>query len=425
MATSVEIWKNAPRNSIFHSLRSGPTSSVYRATLESQPSPCVPNATHTCAVAINGFGTVGEVHFSFSSRRANAHGRSTQVMVACRCLGPQCVDAVLMRPVNVMSSDGKKRYATCVYEAIEGNFTNCYAELLRLSTRHEKADLPYVRGKKGFFEYNVTGVDDGTSWNATGQRGWTYDCKEDVVNALQVVNLTDVLRTKAISTQYLSARHIDEPQLGCRNSNTITYYREESVKKGRHCAATYGHAANAAAHKATQQDEIGIGNWEDSYFTPKLSLASDTDLALSCSAAALGILVLWAMYRKQNKKKNTSWCKLAIVISAQIITYGLESLPLHTVLGSEINARHWASQFAFVDGTLALGRTQRRLQGSARDSVLIMTAILGDVKYVWTREETIAILTGLFDMTAIVLITLTLVTKVRYIRKMGRGLSSK
>lgn len=132
-----------------------------------------------------------------------------------------------------------------------------------------------------------------------------------------------------------------------------------------------------------------------------------------------------SVFRKQKFKRNATPVYTLWVFTVQVLSYGLEALPLHTALGSEISARNWISEFAFVDGTVALAKGHTNAEGSAEGSVMILTAVLGEVQYMRTREMLVASLTAFFDITVLVIIVLTIWRKVRINILQTRGVLPK
>lgn len=422
VGTATQPWQRgrAMMLSIIHSVRSGPLSEVYKSSLSTaSSSPCKPEQGKKCEVGIDGFGTAGEVQYEFESAKRNNKGRSTQVMVGCQCLSVECDIAILIRPVNVFRTlpggnlqDTGKR--TCIYEAVNGKFSDCHGELLRVSVRGEKERPKYTRGE-GKFDYAVV-ESLSERWNATGQRGWTRDCLDTDIAALPVIN-TSRLAKDDIDFNV----HRTQPKgPHCTPPENVQYYRSEEEADGEDCGKVYEYAASAAAHMASQGDEIAVGNLESSHLTKKPPLVSNTELTLVCSAAALGILVLWTMYRKQISSKHTSIGRLGFCVLGQVFSYVLEALPLHSALTSEFSAMRWSSIFAFADGTLALAKDQISGQGTAKGSVLILTSLVGEVQYRDTREIIVVILALLFDVLALGIIAATITFKLWFIRSHRR-----
>lgn len=361
---------------------------------------------------------MGEVQYKFERDRQNRQGRSTQVMVACQCVSTECEQAVLVRPVTVFSrgpgnkvKDSGKR--TCLYEAVEGKFSDCHSELLRVSSR-AKGQLPdYLRGN-GSFDYAVL-EDPGNKWSASGQRGWTRDCLDTDISSLPTVDISKLNRERIASNV-----HTTEPgKPQCKPPANVQYYRSASEEDGQSCAAVYSYAAASAAHLATQADEIAVGNLESSYSEQIPSLVSNIELALSCGAAALGILVLWTMSRKHKKRKPSSYAVLTCVVMAQGLSFALEGFPLHAALYTELAARQWKTIFAFADATLSLAQDQIAVQGTAFGSVLVLTTVVGEVQYKNTREELVGTMTALFDLAAAGIIVATIWRYVKGMKKSG------
>lgn len=348
-------------------------------------------------------------------------------MIACRCVSKECGEAILMRPIDIPTRDkdgnpvetaDKKK--TCIYEQANGNFTDCHTELLRVTYR-DRAHRPNFLHSQGDFNYSVTDPNYGDFWNATGQRGWQRDCDDEDVKSLSVFDSSTLKRENIgfnVHSTNPTAPH-------CKPSSDKVEYFRENDESGAQCAELYEYAAAAASHRATQQDETSIGNVEGSYVYPKPELVSNTELALSCSGAALGLLFVWSVFRKQLFKRNATTFYTAWVTTIQVLSFVLEALPLHTALGTEISARNWVSQFASVDGTVALAKGHSTPQGSAQGSVLILTAVLGEVRYRETRVGLIAILTVFFDVTVVILVILTMLRKLRVRKLQKRGLVPK
>lgn len=427
--TATQIWQRGPlpRLSTVSALRTGPVSEVYRSTLTSSASKtCEPGSNQKCEVAINGFGTVGEVQYNFSTTRHNLKGRSTQVMVACRCLSKECEVAVLVRPINVVrkTPDGKMESTgqTCLYEAVDNKFSDCHSELLRVSQRERNVLQPEYMHKDKRWNYTVQDQDHPSSdfWTANGQRGWTLNCTDTELGKLDPVSLS---KLSELAKQDKKSRdiefnvHVTAPGgPHCTAPRNVKYFREDH-EGGATCAEIYEYAASAAANRGTQQDEIAVGKLSSTYITAQPELTTDTELALSLSAAGLGILFVWSMYRKQIEKRNvkTPIKYLTCGVMKQVFSYALEALPLHIALGQEISARNWVSLFAFADATVSLAEDLTKPQGSAAGSVLVLVGVLGEVRYLSTREVMIAVFTALFDLTACGIIATTIVRKVRHL----------
>lgn len=409
VGTALQIHGPTPKYKVTSTLRSGPLSSVFRSSLSSNEiEGCEPRADTKCEIAINGFGTVGEVHYNFTSNDRQLKGRSTQVMVACRCLSKECGVAILLRPVNVISRETETPIRrTCMYEVFRGRYSDCHAELLRVSYRPVN-QLPEISHSRDYFRYHPKW--DEKVWYAEGQRGWTHDCYEDQVASLRRVNIGSITE-KNIKFN----KHTTAAKNSCSPPEGIEYVVEENDADGEECAKLYHYAASGGAHRGTQQDEIATGASEESYLAEKPDLISDTELALVCSAAGLGAMFVWTMYWKQMKKDKDNLKRLGAVILAQILSYTLEALPLHIALGNEIRAAAWRCLLAFMDGTLAVARETLEVQGSVNGSILVLTGVVGEVRYSQTREWLVWVLTVMFDLMVAVVITITALGKGRQI----------
>lgn len=421
-ATRVSARGLARRLTAIITSRSGPLPSVYRTVITSNitSEPCNTRPGQKCEVAIDGFGTVGEVHYVFNKTRTNFQGRSTQVMVACRCLSEECGVAVLMRPVNITRTrkDGTKVETgrrTCLYEKVNGNFTDCHSELLRVSYRQKNSRPNYLH----LHDFNYSVID--AFWNATGQRGWTRACDENEIKALPVIKLADLEKAARAGTGF-NYKHIKSPnpKSQCRPHPGAQYYRTEEADEGT-CTEIYDHAAAAAAYTGTQQDTIATGTRVSTMQDEPPILLGDTEIALICSAAGLGLLFVWSRFVKRLKPEDNSWKHLCFSVVAQaIMLYVLETLPMHTALQSETRAKKWSTILAFADGTLMLAKEQLDPHGSAVGSVLILTAVVGEVSYKYTKVVKIIAITVFFDLAALAIIALTVFRKVRFITTVRR-----
>lgn len=413
VATAIESWHPYRSHSFAEAStvsapREGPLSAVYRATLFSAPvsKPCVPGGGKICQVASGSFAKVGEVHYAFNDSGRNIQGISRQVMVACHCLSSSCDLAILARPIDVFTheADGVKRDTgerTCLYEAVDGKFSDCHSEVLQVTNR----DRESVRDDtdENAFVYIVNNPKHGDFWNATGTRGVTAECLDTDIARLPTLNVSS-LESDQVG---IIKRRSSPPNNFCHGYGNVQYYRPTDPADGETCSRIYDKSMTVAAHKASQQDCFAVGKAPGTYLQPaSVTLVTNTELALSCSTAVLGIVVLFSFYRKQMEKEKPTYVTIGLAVLFQVISYSLEALPLHTALGSEINARNWRSLFAFIDATLTLSKS-----GSARDGVLILSVVLGELQHYKTRVRTVAVLAAIFDLVALILIILTIVRK--------------
>lgn len=400
MGTALQPWSRGPltKNQVYHSDRTGPVASSYREALFRSSTTCTPNSTTRCDVAINGFGTVGEVTYRFRHDADNLRGYSTQVQVACRCLSQDCAKALLMRPVNVLAN-GKQVGETCLYSrhTAIGKMSACHAELLRTVPRPVRQESPRYRNKFGF---NFSVVSNMGEWVAVGERGWT--------NNIQQADLLRIPKLDVLNESILE----DVAQL-LHNSKT-EYVQAIDPTDGAICAHTYAYGAAGAAWRGTQQDNHAVGKFADTYRTQKPVLITDTELALACSAAAIGAFTVWAMFWKRWSRESKSRKTLFFVVCAQLLLHILESLPLYVALVDEVGASSWKSEFAFVDGTLAVSTPPEGPQGTAKGSILILTAVVGRVGYKQTRVPLVAGLTVSFNVFSILGMLLTCAATRKY-----------
>lgn len=415
IGTALQIYGPTPRHGLISTLRSGPLSSVFRSSLLSnEGGSCEPRSDTKCELAINGFGSVGEVHYNFSNNIRKVEGHSTQVMIACRCLSKECGVAILLRPVNVLSRETNETIRrTCLYEVFRGKYSDCHTELMRVSYRPVDQPPEFYHGNDSFEYYPRT---ERKVWFAEGQRGWTHDCFEDEVACLRRIDL------KSIKPENIEFnKHTTAANNSCSPPAGVEYVVDRNDADGQECVELYDIASGEGAHRGTQQDEIATGEMEGSYFNEKPSRISDTELALICSAAGLGAMFVWTMYWKQMKTKVKSTMKtLGAVVLAQVLSYALEALPLHIALGNEIGAARWRSLFAFVDGTIAVAKDNSGPQGSANGSVLVLTGVVGEVRYSETREGVVWALTVMFDLMVTIVIAMTVFQKGGQIFRMNK-----
>lgn len=394
-------------NAVFHSDRSAAVSAEYRnafISLFSKDS-CQFDDENKCEVAVNGIGTVGEVQYTFNIPGKNVRGRSTQVMVACRCASRDCSQAVLMRPVNVLQNASKEGDPaevvgrTCIYRQSKRTryLDDCHREVLRTTTRPINAEpyYPDATQVNSIFNYKVPEV----AWSATGQRGWTYSVTADELDAMPTVNLSDYggLGNKT---------RISEGK-----GDSMRWVREVDDADGAACAELYKFADAAASWRATQQDIIATGRLTDTYLDGPPNLISTTELALVSSAAGLGTLAVWATYLKHKQRPSTNLKDLVKIAVIQVLVHALESFPIHVALVDEISARQWKSQFVHIDGTLAVFSNSTEAQPSAARDILINTAVAGTVEYRTTKLAVLVVVVLLFDAASLIGIVLTVAYK--------------
>ena len=406
--------QNGPRKAydVIHSARDGPLPAEYIDILkvtQRENQTCYPSKTYSCGVAINGFGTIGEVHYTFRSSHLNIEGSSIQVMVSCRCLNKnECNKCLLMRPVNVCDPgpDGSKCKTpvtrTCLYEQdiSSGVYSDGITELLRMTRRPREIGLQSVDEGQNF-TYQESNVDNSFEWKEVGQQIWSRKCPSEDINSLPTLDLSNFEGEVGFNV------HETDPKGNCKPPPGVRYYREESQEKGEECANLYDYAASAAAFRGTQQDEFAIGKHELTYMDPKPSLFSNTELALSCSAPALGLLCVWLIFRRQLKKGKKSIRDIMALAMMQFLSYVLEALPLHVAMIQEIKAENWIGRFSFLEASLEVAKDTQGPQGSAAGSIMILTAIIGQVGIAKTRYQLVVVLTVLFDSFALVVIIWT------------------
>lgn len=386
--------------------RSGPTSAVFRAALSAEQSPrCTPGLDQMCHVAVGSFANVGHVRYYFNDTRRNIRGSSNQVMIACRCLSRDCALAILVRPVEIVtrSPDGKLQPSgkkTCLYESVQGKFSDCYSEALRISYKNRES----TRKLDDPNEFNYTVNDDyhGDYWTALGRRGTIIQCLDTDIEQLPRANLSEIKSQDVRFNEHRSGPRGDT----CGAKGNVQVHRSAVQRDDEDCVTSYDTSMSVSAHTASQQDCYAVGKVEGTYLQPTtLSLVSDTELTLSSSAGVLGIIFLGSLYFKLMKKSTCTYAALWVAVILQCLSYALEALPLHIALGSEITASNWVSLFAFVDAT------QASHADGTKNGIIIITAVVGEVRHHTTRVMTIAVLTAVFDMLAISCVLLTILRK--------------
>lgn len=419
IGTATQVWKNGPLRAydVIHASRTGPISAVYANGLMTSPTSesCKFSPSGTCAAGINGFGTHGEVQYDFFDLTANIKGSSRQTMVVCRCLKDVCDRAVLIRPVNIYNPlDGALVRRTCLYEysTSRNQYSDCHNELFRLTSRRNDQAPEYF--SDAYFNYSVSNPSNTTYWVAHGIRSFTRQCCENDVKNMATVSWSDVVRENSTG---FNAHHT-EPHNDCQSPDPSVDYRQESMLNGgEECANLYEYAAAAASNRATQQDEYAIGKRTETYMHAKPALVSDTELALTCSAASLGVLCTWSLLCRQFKKKHTSIRYLITVLTIQFLSYILEALPLHMAMLQEIAAARWRSPFSFLDASMVMAKNMTSSSGSAEGNVIVLTAVIGQVEYCRTRHELLIGLTVVFDLIVLAVMLRTVHVKYGVVRE--------
>lgn len=361
----------------------GSLPAVLRSSL-SASSACLPTSDDTCAPAPS-FGLVGAARYVFNDSLRNVAGSSLQTLYACRCLSRDCSVAVRLRPVDTPGGP------TCIYEKVDGGFADCHSQPLTLVSVKRGSG---VLGRPGAreedtveskftdaVEYTVYDAAAGDFWNVSGTRGWASRCADREVARLP--------RAPPLNAENVrvAAPGLDGPS-ACTPSAGYTFYRAPDSAT---CGRLYAAAVARASHQATQQDCYAVGKRRAAYLRPPAGpLASDTAIALSCAAAALGLLVL--AHASAKRRQRTGRAAL-IYLGLQVLAFGLEALPLIVVLAEEVDARRWVSLFAFVDSVVAMERP-----GDATGGVLVFTTVVGEVGLNSTRAVLLAALTAMFLM---------------------------
>lgn len=435
---AAEVWKRTLALSLSQSsttakspqttnaMRSGPLAAVFRATLStSSSSLCTAeDPVQKCEVALDGFGTIGQVFYTFNDYEKNRIGRSTQTVVACRCLSQNCTRAVLVRPVTIMTSDADGNLvdsgkSTCLYQAFENNFSECHRELFRVSYR----DKDYGRRnalnleESVAVEYSVADEHHGDFWSARGDRGTKLKCLESDINKLRRVNVSTISLDQNDSVEHPND---DSQASACVPPEGWQYFRGEEQSEEELCGEVFDNALFASRHIASQQDCFGVGKRELAFMNPaSVSLISDTELALTCSSAVLGIMWLWSVLLKQVRIGTRPTRLSVLAVGVQMgLSYVLEALPLHTALSNEIKGRSWRSLIAFVDATTSeIGKETSNFIGK----ILVMTVVLGETEHLSTRVGLVAALTGVFDFVALVLGISIIWGMVRRYRRFSRS----
>lgn len=392
---------SSSQNQVFHALRSGPIPTTFRNALtpilSTKCSPRDGLNGAECRVSTDGFGTIGQVDYLFDSRQDNRRGKSTQVMVACKCLGFECQNAILMRPVRVVEN-GSEVGTVCLYQKLEDGYANCHADLFRTQISAT------TMSSRDRISYSVKDPGRESSWSAFGERAWTFECSRAEVDALPRVNIS-AIKVGDISKGSFAQKD-SRLKSSCVPESGIQLVIDESKEMDNECARTYEKASVAATHRATQQDEIAIGTSKTTYLEAKPGLTGDTELALTCAAVMLGALAIWTTFRKEAAKKSVSYVRVFLVLLVQVVTFVIESLPLHTALLREWDARAWYSYFAYADATLGVGKN---------GGVMVVTSFVGGVGYSFTRTKLLMWLTVLFDLLGLAIISATLTNRMKHI----------
>jgi len=335
---------------------------------------------------------------------------------------------VLLQPIHV-HRDGDTNDVvrnTCVFERVKDTdlFAECHTELLRVTSRKKPRTTAEAPGNLQFFEAdsNAPWVYDlvrDAGWLAYGQRGWRRAISESEYNKLNTFNLSEL--ASRIEDKMGSDREDEQFYFAYRQAAAETeLVRESTIEGGEDCGEIYEYSVAGAAWYGSQQDEIAIGRLGSAYLEPQPPLITTTELTLSCSAAALGTYTIWRISRRPLDTSRTALEDLLIVLFIQILLHALESLPLHLALVGELRALRWESQFAYVDGTLAVAQDMGRAK-TARESVYIATALIGQVSYFRTRVGLVIGLVVFFDVAGLAGLVATVVKRIRLMRNVEMG----
>ena len=396
--------------------RTGPFSAVYRAALSvlsSSKEPCKNFRDNYCQVAANSFGLVGQTYYTFNNSQNNIQGNSIQVILSCRCIDPSCERAILMRSVNVERRDGDERKTPSnrtvfLYQAVDGKLSDCHSELFNITNPSKASSFSNSKSTGTKIVYPVIDPFHQDYWTATRYSGLQSSCVETEIENLPTIDLSSLIASDINST----GRYVGLSG-GCKPPPGIQYYRATGESDEDKLSDLYSNATRSAKTVASQQDCYSIGKRPIAYMRPRsIQLISDTELALVCSSAVLGILLLWSMLRKlmHNREEYTRFI-IAGILFQVVLSYILEALPLHAALVNEIRAEKWYSPLAFADATY----THMNRDGK-RDGVLMFIIDIGEARFLRTRVSLVACLSAFFTFVAIGIGSVIIYRVVRIIR---------
>lgn len=401
-----------PDASIVTAPRSGSLPAVLRALISSTVK-CKPDENKTCRVSsVNAFATVAESVYNFNDTLRNIKGRSTQSMHACRCLVENCSLAIVLRPVIIKDARAGEPRVACLYESVDGKFSDCHSEIWRVQEQ-SREDVQIPDSIQGGDQVNYTVFDDTIYdyWNVTGRRGWKRVCSFKEVNELKEVDLSKLGSSDVRDNERVNY----STESPCRPPQGIVYYKSSDADS-KQCIEMYDRAVAVAKRQATQQDCFAVGKASRSYLRPSPGeLVSDTELSLASGAVVLGLLVLWTMFRKNRKRTATRtrtlqrvsiYIFVLSVMFVQLLSFVLEALPLFVVMAGVLDRRRWTSLFSFVDACLATGK-------DGVGGVLIYTTILGEVSLKRTRLTVVAALIAVSVSVGLIIICVTALDNLR------------
>lgn len=402
---------------LVRSSRSGPVQNVFRSTLSTFLT-CTPNTTHTCRPAASRlFGTVGNAYYFFNHSDHNFIGQSLQAIIACRCLNTNCSHAVQIRPVTIVDDDDKH---TAVYIAIDNGgvlgYPDCLSQVYRVVPNRRNEQLPQVENTP-LLQFSVADARVGDFWNVSAYRGWHYRCTKADVLKLPTINVSTIATSalRPLETTF----DLSSP---CKPKGASMMFRAMESEE-EEVAAIYKRAAEAAMIQGSGQDCFANGREPRAYLSKaSVSLVSDTELALACSAALLGLLFMIGACRKFTEESDQGMVtkkRLSSFLFAQIIYLVLETLPLLVLLIIELQASRWRSVFAFIDAVRVTSGASDQDKIST-DGVLLITETVGDIQHLYTRTGLLFTLT----LTLVVLSILVIATVFWRAYQVGRKTDS-
>ncbi|CAN8068271.1 unnamed protein product [Agarophyton chilense] len=413
VGTAVQTWGFGPgrKHDIRHALASGPMPFVFRDTISAFSQPQCQQLGQQCELASHGFGTVGVVRYQFLGQRENIAGTSIQVQTACRCMGDDCNKAVLMRPVNITERNedgtihltGKK---SCIYQVFEGKFTDCHSETLRMQ-RKERVDHTI----NGLFIFEVDAMQHGHgSWTAVGHRGWDYSCVEEDFYSLPTVNMSSMVNNISSEIQvYPRLRRGELPSQNqsedCKPPPNVMYFRDAEEREGEECGASFQFAMASASFLGSQMDEVAVGKDKRTYLKEPPEILVFWEIMVLVCAASLGLYFAISACTKFKKKNQWTVQRVLKLVAVLLMSLLFEAMPLHFALSFEVKALQWIGRFAYLGATVALGKDVVQPQSAVHGNILVLTAIVGESRFVSTSLLAVAMLSAFINVASLLILS--------------------